>query len=458
MVLFFAMMTAAPLQFHFDATEFANAVYHTACMTGRLNCSRAVYLRFWNEKYHATQQDGAQFDEFGRILDELESTVKPGRPLPFLPNDFSYFPALQVRERVVATAFESKSAAEFRKRAMAFATPSQAARLAGVLAHFQQRLHPWWVTTGRQILAGRSRAIERRMRDLGVPLMAAEIAAFLDTRPDGRGYYLHAVPSPEYEGTAASATVVSNHFCGEVTHQFVLDDVAWVVVHELTHSIYGQAPQTRKDTLMRQFVESGDPSAQPFYMYLYEAMATGAGLLLVERNGKTLKEPYRDAYIPRLGEATLPLMRSALANRKTLYDGFASAYLAAARAALREEADGLQFRFSCVALLGDDEVRGAFLELLPLHYFVTEQQDWERYTRMDGILMLRYDQFHFAGEHRAEMEALMGKHRGFVYITRKEQHIAVFMLGRDTAAVKELGKIWAASKERAREGLIFAID
>ena len=39
--------------------------------------------------------------------------------------------------------------------------------------------------------------------------------------------------------------------------------------------------------------------------------------------------------------------------------------------------------------------RNAFLELLPLRYFVTGRQDWERYTRMDGILMLRYDQIHF---------------------------------------------------------------
>ena|SRR5215831_1662694 len=102
--------------------------------------------------------------------------------------------------------------------------------------------------------------------------------------------------------------------------------------------------------------------------------------------------------------------------------------------------------------------RNAFLELLPLRYFVTGRQDWERYTRMDGILMLRYDQIHFDGDDRAEMEALMGKHRGFVYIARKERHLDVFMLGRDNAAVNELGKIWAQSKERAREGLIFAID
>jgi len=34
----------------------------------------------------------------------------------------------------------------------------------------------------------------------------------------------------------------------------------------------------------------------------------------------------------------------------------------------------------------------------------------------------------------------------------------VLLLGRDRAAVEELEKMWAESKERAREGLIFAID
>jgi hypothetical protein len=42
-------------------------------------------------------------------------------------------------------------------------------------------------------------------------------------------------------------------------------------------------------------------------------------------------------------------------------------------AALGEAADGLQFRFSCVALLGDEDIRSAFLERLPMRYFVTTE-------------------------------------------------------------------------------------
>lgn len=39
------------------------------------------------------------------------------------------------------------------------------------------------------------------------------------------------------------------------------------------------------------------------------------------------------------------------------------------------EADGLQFRYSCVALVTDDDVRNAFLKRLPLRYFVKTQPD-----------------------------------------------------------------------------------
>ena len=451
-----AVAATIPIHFHFDATEFANAAYHTACVSGRFICSRGLYMRFWNEKYHATPEDGARFDEFGKIFDELEAGAQPGPAAPFLPNDFSYIPALKVRQRVLAAALGSKSAADFRHRAAAFADPSQVKKLAAILDYFERRLRPWWVATGQPIVKERFAGIERRVRALGLPGLAAEVSGFLQTRPDSRDYYLHAVPSPEYEGNESTGTSLGNHFCGEMIRRMNADDLGWVAVHEFTHSLYEQAPRDGKDALMRQFVQSGDASAQPLYMYLNEALATAVELLLCERNGRTLDYPYTDPYIPQLGRAVLPLLRTALEKRTTLYEGFTGPYLAVARAALGEAVDGLQFRFSCVALIGDEDVRSAFLERLPLRYFVTTEQDWRRFARLDGILMLRYEQIHFDGDE--EMGALMGKHRGFVYILRREEHLEVFMLGRDNAAVEELGKRWAELKERAREGLIFAID
>jgi hypothetical protein len=52
----------------------------------------------------------------------------------------------------------------------------------------------------------------------------------------------------------------------------------------------------------------------------------------------------------------------------------------------------------------------------------------------------------------------MREHHGFVYIQWQSEQMAVFMLGRDNAALAELGRMWSQSKEQAREGLIFAID
>ena len=46
-------------------------------------------------------------------------------------------------------------------------------------------------------------------------------------------------------------------------------------------------------------------------------------ILRAERQKQTLDEPYMDPYIPQLAKAMLPMLRAALAKRKTLYDGFA---------------------------------------------------------------------------------------------------------------------------------------
>src|ERR1700730_9826097 len=99
MLLLFAVAVAAPLQFHVDATEFANTVYHTVCTTGRISCSRDIYLRFGNEKYKATPEDGKHFDAFTGVLDKREKAAPAARPLPYLPNDFDYVPDFVSRQR-----------------------------------------------------------------------------------------------------------------------------------------------------------------------------------------------------------------------------------------------------------------------------------------------------------------------------------------------------------------------
>jgi hypothetical protein len=455
MLLLFALAAAAPLRFHVDATEFANAVYHTVCTTGRMSCSRDIYMRFWNEKYKATPEDAKHFDAFTGVLDELEKAAPAARPLPYLPNDFEYVPAFEIRQRVVSTMFRSKSPADFRGRARKLMTAAQAAQIVEVLEYFGKRLHPWWVAAGQPIVAKHIKDIQREFAKSGVAETAAQVAAFLETRPEWRDFYLHAVPSPEYDGEHADGTAIENHFALELTHKAKGSDAGWVAVHEFTHAMYQLAPSPRKDALMRQFVEAGDSSGQAFYMYLNEALATAAEILQAELQGQTLDEPYTDLYIPRLARAVLPILRAALARRETLYDGFARSYLTAGRAQLGDDADSLQFRFSVVALVSEPDVQDAFLEGQRVHYQVGKDA-WSRYPKLNGLLMMRYDQIHLDGD--KELQEAMAKHRGFVAVRQEEEHMTAFVLGRDNATVAELGKKWWESKEKVRDGVIYWVD
>jgi hypothetical protein len=453
MLLLFAVAAAVPLHFHVDATEFANTVYHTVCTTGRMSCSNDIYTRFWNEKYHATPEDGKHFDAFTGVLDELEKAAPPARPLPYLPNDFEYARVFEIHQRVGAAMFGSKSPADFRRRARRLMTAAQAERIAEVLEYFDKRLHPWWVATGQPIVAKHIRDIQTEFAKSGVAGTAAQMAAFLEARPESRDFYLHVVPSPEYDGEHADGTAIGNHFAVELMHKVKGSEAGWLAVHEFTHSMYQLAPRPRKDALMRQFAEAGDPSGQAFYMYLNETLATAVQILQAERQRQTLDEPYTDPYIPRLAKAALPILRARLAERKTLYDGFARPYLAAARAEMGDDADRLPFRFSVVALVSGAGL--TFPEGQRVQYTVGKDA-LSLYPKLNGLLMARYDQIHFDGD--TEMQEAMAKHRGFVAVRQEHEHMTAFVLGRDDATVAELDKKWWECKEKVREGVIYWVD
>ena len=80
----------------------------------------------------------------------------------------------------------------------------------------------------------------------------------------------------------------------------------------------------------------------------------------------------------------------------------------------------------------------------------------EPYPKLNGLLMMRYDQIHFDGD--KELEEAMAKHRGFVALRQEEEHMTAFVLGRDNATVAELGKKWWECKEKVREGVIYWVD
>lgn len=457
-MLFLALLAAAPLQFHFDASEFANAVYHVGCLTGRLACTQTLYTKFWNEKYHATREDGVNFDTFGRTFTEIENQAGPSQPAPFLPNYLFHQPALRARVRIVAAALESKSANDFQKRAAGLAKPEQIERLAKVLDHVQTRLHPWWESTGRAIVEQRIKGIERDMKKLGVPLLAQQAAEFFEAKGSSRDLYVHAIPSPEFDQKDASANPAFNHFCIEITKNFDPGSMASIALHELSHSLYELSPVEKKQAMLQQFADSRDPSALPIYMFMNEAMATAIQLLLLERNGRKEDDPYHDPFIPRLAQGTLPVIRQSIESKTTLFNGFADRYMGAARTALGADADRIRFRFSAPAVLGNPELTQSFLEHSQLRFFVTTEDEWKQYPRLNAVRLLTYEEAGRTGngvpvsEHRQ-------KHRGFAYLRRSKQGTQeLLLIGNDKAAVVDLTKRMVSWTEPVADGLLFTID
>jgi len=448
-MLFLAVAALAPLHFHVDLSEFANAVYHVACLTDRLACSKPIFAKFWNEEYHVTKEDADRFDDFRTTMESLENAAGEIPPAPFMPNFAGYYPPLRLRVRIMAAALGAKSAADFRRRAAPLAKPDTVDHLARVFDAVEQRLHPWWVSTGVPTVRPKLKGVEREMEKLGAPALARDVAAFLEAGDRTRDVYLHAIPSPGFAGSDAMASPTLNHFCMEIIHEFEAPAVTAIAVHELTHSLYELAPAEKKIALMRAFVDSPDPAAQGLYMYLNEAVATAVQLLLLERNGQHDDDPYHNRYIPRLANATLPLVRDALRQHTTLFGDFAAQYLAAGRKALGEDTDSLAFRFSSPALLGEDELRGAFREGASLIFVATSEEDRQKFARLHVVRVMTYDQ---AG-------STDRTHRGVVTL-RAQGHdrLELLLVGRDTAAIGDLSHKVAEWKGPVAPGTLFTID
>src|SRR5206468_1804286 len=117
------------------------------------------------------------------------------------------------------------------------------------------------------------------------------------------------------------------------------------------------------------------------------------------------EDPYHERYIPRLANAALPLVREALERHTTLYDGFAARYIVAGRKALGQDADSLAFRFSSPAILGDSELRDAYMEVLQPRFFVNTEQELATFTGLNVVRVMTRQQ---AQRGVAELRALDG--------------------------------------------------
>jgi hypothetical protein len=461
-----AALLAAPLMFHADASESANVVYNVACLAHQISCTTAKYERFWKDELHWTPADERELSRWKAIVADGERRAPAATAAPLLPNYLSYYPGLGFRGFIIAEALDADSLANFRARARVVMPAADAAALASALSHFQQRLHPWWERVGRarvRPVRDVERALTPARRDL-----ARRAAAFVHASPDLTDVFMHVVPSPDVSNDEATGTAVRNHFFMELVPPDPVRepgaDVGEMVVsiglHELTHAFYDSAPVDVHRQIMQQFVDSSEAMAPAFYTYLNEAVAT-AIQEMADDTPSSEEGSYRDAYIPRLGHAAVPLIADAMANGRTISDGFVSAYLRKGREVLGGDVDTLKFALSSSALLASDRMQSAaqqFRTAFSPRFSVSTHEEWQTFGELNAVLLVDYDE---ARQFASQVPLLdtLATHRGFAFLTGYKRKSRVLMLaGRDAAAVRDVVARVAAVAALPPDGVIVTID
>ena len=469
MVLAASALVAA-LAVHADASEHANTVYNVLCLAQQVPCTRGKYDRLWKDELRWSADDQAQLDRWQSILRAAEARSPEPPAAPLLANYLSFYPALRQRQHIASAALEGKSASGAERRLSPLVGPGDAHTLAGVLRHFHARLHPWWERVGKQRVSG-VRAIDREFSP-AVRGLLRQVAAFVQADAGVRDVYMHVVPSPDAGNDEAAGTVIRNHFFMELVPVGADDAarrrtakmVAGVAVHELTHALYDSAPTATHLALMQQFVDAAEPAGPPMYAFLNEAIATavtGMALDLADDDTSGEGGEYRHPYIPRLGQAAVEPLRKALADNRTMTDGFAADYLRGAREVLGADADSLAFRFSAAAIIASDSTRSAvasFREVVSPTYSTESRATWRRIGELSAAFLVNYEDVREFSDGIPDLNGLV-THRGFAFILPyKSRSRMLVVAGRDATAVAEVLKQLQPPRAIPENGLVLTVD
>ena len=417
---------AQRVDLHVDLKERVNAVYHLACLAGSIACTKDVFERFWKERLGWTEADQAALDLWRQTMMAVTNEAKPRPPAPLLPNTPRFHPMQAARTAVIVATIESVSTRDLRRRSHDVLNEESAARVKKAVDHFERRIRPWFRTTA-------SRAVERRVgqviqvaRRSRFAETTTQMAAFLEAELPDSNVYVHAIAGPEPQSKDFTATQFGNHFVVEIVDAATADGIVSIATHELTHYIYDRAPADKHLALIEEFVKSAAPSSAGLYAYLNEAVATAAqGLHADKRDELDDDETYRHPYIGPLGAVTIALVRNAVADKATLFDGFASSYIAAGTAALREKLLQPQFVLAQVGLLlpnDSDAIRTAYFEKMfpQASAQFRDERELDAFPDLNVVRFIRYDELGAVGDRIPGLAVLRG-HRGFAYAVPRGQ-------------------------------------
>ena len=454
---------ATQIRFHYCGAELPNVVYHLACLTGEIPCTKAAFEKFWHESLHWTQEDQGQLDAWKEVVEANQEHAQ-FPPAPFLPQSSAFYPSQLARERLLGAALESRDQRQLERRVRGLAPPRDAARMAASLAYFERRFHHWWTATGARLVQNYLGHAEPLLRRDRMPEMAGQIARFVEADLETPDVFIYCIAQPAVHGVAdaqgiasgeagtrvneESATVVGNHMVAETRDIDRPVDLEWKAMHELTHYLFSRAPKEKHIGMMQEFLKIGRFDGPGLYAFLNESLGTAVQLLIFERHGIPKVDFYRHPYIPRLALSTMPLLKRSLAGGPGLFHGFAADYIRAAEVELGDDAFDPKFMLASPAIFAnprDEDAVDAFVARFRPVQWIRLFADWEKLSDVNAIFFMNYEQARDAADFlKVPLEA---GHRGFVYAVRHGTEAReIFLVGRDADANIELVKRLAELK------------
>jgi hypothetical protein len=435
-------VAAQPLRFHADTSETVNVLYHAACLSGHIGCSKSIFEAFWHGEMKWQPADRTALDRFAAVFDDAVRAAAGSAPAPLMPNFLGYFPAMNARRNLLLSVIEGH--------------PDT--RLRAPLDHFRHRLHPWLQSTGNATIRRHTPAAVNVLDKHGMPDVMAHVAAFMESPIPTRDVFIHAIARPFGDPKQASATVRANHFFVEVTSADKPEDTAWKAAHELTHYLYEGAPRDKHIVLMNQFLAVDTPAAPAFYALLNDSLATAVQLLACERFGIPMDDPYNHPYFPRLARATLPLLKKALSEgHPALHTGFVADYIRAGSAALDADVDTPAFQLSAAAILpenGAEDAANALSAGIQPAFSTDRDDEWKKFENLSAVYLVTYP--HVSGIPLAAVQTGGARALGWVYPRGAKARVYI-LAGKTPADILDAVKRFVELKSSPAEGLLFTV-
>src|SRR5258708_4633838 len=433
MLVLALLAVTAPFRFHVDAAEFPNVVYHLSCLSDKSPCTKPEIEKFWHDDLRWTSLEQRQLDASIAALDAVAASQPKPLESPFLPNYPGYYPDLAATRRIIAAGLDSHSPAEFRKRAATLAPANEIVQLSNALEHFQQRLRPWWKSSGKRY-AARRKPIQSLLNAPGVAVVAERIARFMESGTTGGEFRVDLIARNNPQSDAAIATFVGNHLLVELIDTMKNPkDAIPVLMHELTHALYETAPLPLHQKLIRDFATSSEPQAQALYAILNEGIATAVQLTLLDSAAEQNdQDTYRHPFIPRIGRAVSAPLREALENGPTLFHGFLESYLRVCPIELKEELASPRFILLSTILfpIGElDEAGKAY------HSYITpiwsaSPENRGRFPEVNIVFLITYDKLDAIAGNWDEIVPLSQQHRGLAFSEPRNNKRCTHVLSR----------------------------